>query len=74
MRIWEKIEPVTKFLKNFSEDVTKTITETSKEYNKAVLNSHYKLLEIMNNRGILSSHLLSFYLKSLLLNILANIT
>ena len=74
MRIWKKIEPVTKSPKDFSEDVTKTITETSKEYDKAVTNSHYKLLEIMNNRGILSSHLLSFYLKSLVLNLLANIT
>ena len=52
-------EPVTKSLENTSEDITKTITETSIENNLAIDNLNNKLLEIMNNRGILASYLMS---------------
>ena len=46
-------EPVTKSFENTSEDITKTITETSLKDNQAIENINNKLLEIMNNRGIL---------------------
>ena len=52
-------EPVTKSLENTSEKLTKTITETSINNNKALEKLNNKLLEIMNDRGILASHLLS---------------
>ena len=51
--------PVTKSLENTSQDITKTITETSLENNQAIENLNNKLLEIMNDRGIISSYLLS---------------
>ena len=52
-------EPVTKSLKNTSENLTKTITESSKENNLALENLNNKLLEIMNDRGILASYLMT---------------
>ena len=52
-------EPVTKSIKDVSEEVTKTITETSTNNNKAIENLNDKLLEIMNDRGITASYLLS---------------
>ena len=52
-------EPVTKSLENTSQDITKTITETSVKNNQAIENLDNKLLEIMNDRGILASYLLS---------------
>ena len=52
-------EPVTKSLANTSHDITKTITEASTENNEAIKNLNNKLLEIMNDRGILASYLLS---------------
>ena len=48
-------EPVTDTIKNSSEDFTKTMMLTSKENNKALENSNNKLLQIMNERGILAS-------------------
>ena len=51
-------EPVTKSIKDVSEEVTKTITETSNN-NKALENLNNKLLEILNDRGIIASYLLS---------------
>ena len=48
-------EPVTKSLENTSQDITKTITETSIESNQAIENLNNKPLEIMNDRGILAS-------------------
>ena len=51
-------EPVTKSHKDVSEEVTKTITESSIENNKAIEKLKSKLLEIMNDRGINSSYLL----------------
>ena len=52
-------EPVTKSLENTSQDITKTITETSIKNNQAIENVNNKLLEIMNDRGILASYLMS---------------
>ena len=53
------LEPVTKSLENTSESLTKAITESSKENNLALENLNNKLLEIMNDRGILASYLMS---------------
>ena len=52
-------EPVTKALENTSQDITKTITETSIKNNQTIENLNSKLLEIMNDRGILASYLMS---------------
>ena len=52
-------EPVTKSLENTSENLTKAITESSKDNNFALENLNNKLLEIMNDRGILATYLMS---------------
>ena len=52
-------EPVAKSLEESSQDVTKTITETSIKNNQALQNLKNKLLEILNDRGIIASYLLS---------------
>ena len=55
----EVFEPVTKTLEKTSQDITKTMTETSIKNNEALENLNNKLLEIMNDRGILASYLMS---------------
>ena len=52
-------EPVTKSLENTSQDLRKTITETSINNSKTLENLNNKLLEIMHYRGIIASNLLS---------------
>ena len=52
-------EPVTKSHENTSQDITKTITESSIKNNQAIENLNNKLLEIMNDRGLLASYLMS---------------
>ena len=52
-------EPVTKSLERTSENLTKAITESSKDNNLALENLNNKLLEIMNDRGILAAYLIS---------------
>ena len=52
-------EPVTKSLENTSQDITKTVTEISIDKNKSLENLNNKLLEIMNDRGILASYSMS---------------
>ena len=52
-------EPVTKSLENTSENLTKAVTETSIKNNQAVENKNINLLEIMNDRGILATYLMS---------------
>ena len=52
-------QPVAKSLENTSQDVTKTITESSMKNNQAIENLNNKLLEIMIDRGIIASYLLS---------------
>ena len=52
-------EPVTKSLENTSENLTKAITETSIKNNLAIENINNNFLEIMNDRGILATYLMS---------------
>ena len=52
-------EPVTKSLENTSENLTKTITETSIKNNQAKENITNNLLEILNDRGILATYWMS---------------
>ena len=52
-------EPVTKSLENTSENITKTLTEASIKNNLAIENINNNLLEIMNDRGILATYLMS---------------
>ena len=52
-------EPVTKSIENTSENLTKAITETSIKNNLAIENINNNLLEIMNDRGILATYLMS---------------
>ena len=52
-------EPVTKSLESTSENLTKAITESSKENNLALENLSNKLLEVMNDRGILATYLMT---------------
>ena len=52
-------EPVTKSLENTSENSAKAITESSIKNNQAIENLNHKLLEIMNDRGILATYLMS---------------
>ena len=52
-------EPVTKSLEKTSENLTKAITDSSNKNNQAIENVNSKLLEIMNDRGILTSFLMS---------------
>ena len=52
-------EPVTKSLENTSENLTKAITDSSIKNNQAIENINNNLLEIMNDRGILATYLMS---------------
>ena len=54
------IEPVAKTIKDAPEDVTKTVklTMMPEENNKALAKLNDKLLEILNDRGIIASYLL----------------
>ena len=52
-------EPITKSFENTSENLTKAITETSIKNNQAIENINNNLLEIMNDRGILATYLMS---------------
>ena len=52
-------EPVTKSLENTSQDVTKTIKETAIKNNQAIENLNNKLSEILNDRGILGTYLMT---------------
>ena len=52
-------EPVTKSLENTSEKLTNAITDSSIKNNQAIENVNNKLLEIMNDRGILATYLMS---------------
>ena len=63
-------KPFTKPFKDVAEDVAMCMMETCKENNKALESIIKKYSEIMNDRGILASCLLFFYLKERNLNIL----
>ena len=44
-------EPMTDAIKNTSENITKTISETYNKNNRAIENLKEKILELMNNKG-----------------------
>ena len=50
-------EPLTDTLKKTSENITKTITETSSNNNKAIENLYEKILELMNDKGLIAPYL-----------------
>ena len=52
-------EPVTKSLENTSENITKTLTENSINNNKTTENLNEKILELMNNNGLIAPYLAS---------------
>ena len=52
-------KPVTKSIKDVSEELTKTMTETSIKNNNAIENLNIKLLQIMSDRRIIASYLMS---------------
>ena len=52
-------EPLTDTLKKTSEDITKTITENSTNNNKAIENLNEKILEMMNDKGLIAPYLAS---------------
>ena len=51
-------EPLTDTLKKTSENITKTITENSINNNKAIENLNEKILESMNDKGLIDSSLI----------------
>ena len=50
-------EPLTHTLKKTSENITKTITENSINNNKAIENLNEKILEMMNDKGMIAPYL-----------------
>ena len=52
-------EPVTKSLESTPQAVTKTITESSINNNKAIENLNEKILELMNDKGMIAPYLAS---------------
>ena len=52
----EVIEPITKSLENTSENITKTITENSINNNKAIENLNERILELMNDKGMIAPY------------------
>ena len=52
-------KPMTDELKNTSEKITKTLTENSINNNKAIENLNEKILELMNEQGMIASYLVS---------------
>ena len=59
----EVFERVIKSIEDTSEDVTKTITEISIQNNKALNTLNDKLLEILNDRGVITTYLSSLSYK-----------
>ena len=51
------LEPLTDTLKKTSENITKTITENSINNNKAIENLNEKILEMMNDKGMIAPYL-----------------
>ena len=50
-------KPMTDAIKNTSENITKTITENSINNNKAIENLNEKILELMNDKGLIAPYL-----------------
>ena len=55
----EVFEPLTDTLKKISENITKAITEISVNNNKAIENLNEKILELMNDKGMIAPYLAS---------------
>ena len=55
----EVFEPLTDTLKKTSENITKAITETSVNNSKAIENLNEKILELMNDKGMIAPYLAS---------------
>ena len=53
----EVFEPMTNAIKKTSENITKSITETSINNNKGIENLNEKILELMNDNGMIASYL-----------------
>ena len=52
-------EPMTDAIKNTSENITKTLTENSINNNNTIENLNEKVLELMNDKGMLAQYLAS---------------
>ena len=52
-------EPLTDTIKDASENITKTLTENSNNNNKAIENLNEKILELMNDSGLIAPYLAS---------------
>ena len=52
-------EPMTDVIKNTSQDISKTITESSIKNNKALQNLSEKFVELMNEKGMIAPYLVS---------------
>ena len=55
----EVFEPITKSLENTSGNITKTFREASNKNNKAISDLNEKVLELMDEKGLLAPHLAS---------------
>ena len=55
--IKEVLEPMTNAIKKTSENITKSITEASINNNKAIENLNEKILELMNDNGMIAPYL-----------------
>ena len=55
----EVFEPLSNTLKKTSENITKTITETSIKSNKAISDLNEKVFELMNDKGMIAPFLAS---------------
>ena len=55
----EAFEPLTDTLKKTSENITKTITDTSIKNNNSIENLHEKILELMSDQGLIAPYLAS---------------
>ena len=53
-------EPLTNTIKVVSENLTKTLTENSNNNNKAIENLNEKILELMNDSGLIAPYLASY--------------
>ena len=63
---FEKVfEPLTDTIENTSENLTKTITETRINNTKALENFHEKVLELLNDKGVLAPFLSSSFVNLL---------
>ena len=55
----EVFEPMTDAIKNTSENITKSITEASIKNNKTISELNEKILELMNEKGLIAPYLTS---------------